>query len=355
MNNVSNNFVITALLNGTTINGSVRVDNLPLVQRYKTGTNQFVPDFDALAENAKPVAFPLLMFNDTGTIATPSSVTFKYNGIVLTFDAAGLSTNGSMVGVFKKITYPFVVGGTTYQIAALRVMKNLVPLSSYDNDLLSINGTVELGGQQIPFAEMNKEVIIEESVGNQYDVVITNTKGSQLLTPTDSLTETVTIYKDSVVVSDLTGFSFKWYKLSGLGDVLFGGTTRTQTIAATDVDNVQKIRCDVLQGGSVVASGYDEITDFSDPYDVRFDVTGSNGTQLSQGETATITPKVVKRSTGDVVTGFSFSFNTKNNAGQDFILTGKSTDKFTAANALVSYADVIRAGRALKGFVNATK
>lgn len=355
MDNVSNNFVITALLNGTTINGSVRVDNLPLVQRYKTGTNQFIPDFAVLVENAKPVAFPMLIFNDTGAIAIPSTAIFKYNGIVLTFDAAGLSTNGSMVGVFKKIIYPVLIGSTTYQIPAVRVMKNLVPLSSYDNDLLSINGTVELGGQQIPFAEMNKEVIIEESVGNQYDVVLTNTKGSQLLTPTDSLTETATIYKDGVVVSDLTGFTFKWYKLSGLGDILFGGTTRTQAIVASDVDNVQKFRCDVLQVSSVIASGYDEVTDFSDPYDVRFDITGADGTQLLQGGAATITPKVVKRSSGDAVTGFAFAFNMKNNAGQDFILTGKSTPQFTAANAIVTYADVIRAGRALKGFVNATK
>lgn len=355
MNKVENGFALTALLNGTTINGCIRVDNIPLVQRYKSGTNQFVPDFDVLAENAKAIAYPLLMFSDTGAIAIPSSVTFKYNGIVLTFDANGLSTNGSMVGVFKSIIHSATIGSKTYQIPAIKVMKNLIPLSSYDNDLLTINGLVELGGQQIPFAEMNKEVIIEESVGNQYDVLITNTKGSQLMDAADTITETATVYKDGVVVSDMTGFSFRWNKILGTGDVVFGGTTRTQIIAAAEVDNVLKVRVDLISQSSVLASGYDELTDFSDPYDVHFLYTGTSGTQLSQGDTATVTPKVVKRSSGDPVTGYLFSFNIKNNAGQDFILSGKTTAQFTGENAVVTYADVIRAGRALKGYVTATK
>lgn len=357
MQNISGSFYVTALIDGTTINGLVRVENLPLIQRYKKGTTSFTPDFEVLAENSRPVALPLLRLTSDGTVVVPSAVVFKYNSITLVFDpTTKLCTTSGFTGMFKLIDYSLTISSVTYVIPAIRVMKNLVPVSSYDNDLLTISGTVELGGQQIPFAEMSKEIVIEETTGNQYDVVLSNNKGSQLVTEGETLTETAAIYKDGVLATDLTGFSFAWYKVLGTGDALITGTSSSINIANADVDNVLKIRCDVSLSGSKIASGYDEITDFTDPYDMAFfNAAGVNSMQMKKGETLTVTPRIVKRSTGDVITGYTFYITTKNSQGVDFILASQTTAIFTATSVNISYTDVMNAGRGLSGYVLATK
>ena len=38
MDKLSSSFTLVGIIDGTTINGYVRVDNTPLVQRYNTGT-----------------------------------------------------------------------------------------------------------------------------------------------------------------------------------------------------------------------------------------------------------------------------------------------------------------------------
>lgn len=357
MMNVSNGFYITALLNGTTINGYVRVENLPLIQRYTKGTERFVPDFEALAENARPVVLPFLTYNDTGEVAIPAEATtvFKYNDVELTFGADGLCNTAGMTGVFKRLSYPATIGGQTYTIPAIRVMKNLVPLSNYDNDLITISGSVEMGGQQLPFVDLSKEVIIEESVGNQYDLVIATDSDFAINTETDTLNLTALIYKDGVSVGDLTGFTFKWIKLLGTGEVEMTGTTSTQTITAADVDNVLKIRCDLYSAGAKIVSGFAEITDYTDPYDIQFNITGISGTQISKGQVGRVTPAVVKRGSGDAVAGYKFTFNIKDNSGQDFVITGKDSAQFDASYVDLAYADVVNAGRGINGYVTAVK
>lgn len=119
-------------------------------------------------------------------------------------------------------------------------MKNLVPISGYDNDRITVSGTVEISGSSIGFNALSKEVVIQESTGNQYDVLISNNKGSQLLTAGESLTDTVRIFKDGVEVTDYTGFTFQWVKMLGAGDTNWG-TSRTQVVSTNDVDNVLKL------------------------------------------------------------------------------------------------------------------
>lgn len=357
MQNINGIFYVTALIDGTTLNGLVRVENLPLIQQYKKGTASFTPDFEALAENSRPVALPLLRLTSDGTVVVPSSVVFKYNSIALAFDpTTKLCTTSGFTGMFKLIYYSLIVNSVTYVIPAIRVMKNLVPVSSYDNDLLTISGTVEIGGQQIPFSDMSKEIIIGEATGNQYNVVLSNNKGSQLVTEGETLTEIASIYKDGMLVTDLTGFSFAWYKVLGSGDTRITGTSSSINIVNADVDNVLKVRCDVSLSGSKIASGYDEITDFTDPYDMTYyNNAGGNSMQLKKGETVTVTPRVVKRSTGDVMTGYTFQITTKNSQGANFILASQTTATFTATSVNITYTDVISAGRGLSGYVLVSK
>lgn len=347
-------FTLIGLMDGTTVNGFLRVEGTPLVQRYNKGTSQFTPDFEALADNKKPTLVIILRDVATGEIMKPQTITYKYNGVTLTFGSDGLSTNSGMTGYFKKLdSYSATIGSQSYQLPALRVMKNLVPISGYDNDRISVSGTIEVGGQSIAFNELSKDVVIQESTGNAYDVIISDDKGGALTEAGESLTCTASLYKDGIEVTDYSGFTYQWVKLLGTGDTNWG-TARTQKVTTGDIDNILKLRCDIKSGGSVVASGFTQITDYSDPYYVDFNITGITGNAIRSGETAVIKPVARKRSDGTDGGVSSWSWNIKDNAGNAFTLTGKSGATFTAASASVSYEDIKRADMGLSGSVSAT-
>lgn len=347
-------FTLIGLMDGTTINGFLRVEGTPLVQRYNKGTSQFTPDFEALADNKKPTLVIILRDVATGEIMKPQTITYKYNGVTLTFGSDGLSTNSGMTGYFKKLdSYSATIGSQSYQLPALRVMKNLVPISGYDNDRISVSGTIEVGGQSIAFNELSKDVVIQESTGNAYDVIISDDKGGALTEAGESLTCTASLYKDGIEVTNYSGYTFQWVKLLGTGDTNWG-TSRTQKVTTGDIDNILKLRCDIKSGGSVVASGFTQITDYSDPYYVDFNITGITGNAIRSGETAVIKPVARKRSDGTDGGVSSWSWNIKDNAGNAFTLSGKSGATFTAASASVSYEDIKRADMGLSGSVSAT-
>ncbi len=347
-------FTLIGLMDGTTVNGFLRVEGTPLVQRYNKGTSQFTPDFEALADNKKPTLVIILRDVATGEIMKPQTITYKYNGVTLTFGSNGLSTNSGMTGYFKKLdSYSATIGSQSYQLPALRVMKNLVPISGYDNDRISVSGTIEIGGQSIAFNELSKDVVIQESTGNAYDVIISDNKGGALTEAGESLTCTASLYKDGIEVTDYSGFTYQWVKLLGTGDTNWG-TSRTQKVTTGDIDNILKLRCDIKSGGSVVASGFTQITDYSDPYYVDFNITGITGNAIRSGETAVIKPVARKRSDGTDGGVSSWSWNIKDNAGNAFTLTGKSGATFTAASASVTYEDIKRADMGLSGSVSAT-
>lgn len=347
-------FTLIGLMDGTTVNGFLRVEGTPLVQRYNKGTSQFTPDFETLADNKKPTLVVILRDVSTGEIMTPQTITYKYNGVTLTFGSNGLSTNSGMTGYFKKLdSYSTTIGSQSYQLPALRVMKNLVPISGYDNDRISVSGTIEVGGQSIAFNELSKDVVIQESTGNAYDVIISDDKGGALTEAGESLTCTASLYKDGIEVTGYTGYTFQWVKLLGTGDTKWG-TARTQKVTTGDIDNILKLRCDIKSGGSVVASGFTQITDYSDPYYVDFNITGITGNAIRSGETAVIKPVARKRSDGTDGGVSNWSWNIKDNAGKAFTLTGKSGATFTAASASVTYEDIKRADMGLSGSVSAT-
>lgn len=349
-------FSLMALLDGTTVNGILRVEGTPLVQRYNKGTSQFTPDFESLADNRKPTVVTILRDVSSGAVLTPQTLTFKYNGVALAFGSDGLSTNSGMAGFFKRIEgYSATVGSRSYPLPALRVMKNLVPISGYDNDRITVSGTIEVGGQSVSFQELGTAVIIQESTGNAYDVVISDNKGSALTGAGESLDAVAAVYKDGIEVTDYAGFTFQWVKLLGTGDSNWG-TSRTQRVTTGDIDNILKLRCDVKLDGSLVASGFTQVTDFSDPYYVDVQVTGISGNSVRPGETATVTPVARKRSDGSVNASLvsNWNFNIKDNAGKDFVLTGKSAATFTGKSCQVGYSDLARAGYGISGSVSGT-
>lgn len=350
---LQSSFKFMAVVDGATLNGYLRVDGSPLVQRYRPGTEIFIPDFPTLPDNNKPTVATVIMNVSDGTVLVPNTLTFKYNGVELTFGSDGLSTNAGWEGTFKRITgHPINIGGQSYPMTVLRIMKNLASASNVDNDRISVSGTVEIGGSSIEFNELSIEVSIMESTDNIYDIILEDDNGGHLVDGDTSTTIKAKIYQSGMLLEDTTGFSYKWFKVEASGDAALG-TAATQVITVNDVDSVLTVRCDVYKDSSLLASGFLDIADITDPYYIQLNITGVTGDYIRKGETAVVTPVAVKRSTGeinpDLVT--SWQFRTVNNEGEDFKLQNHPSASFTGANCQITYTDTVNGGGAIIGYI----
>ena len=351
--NVSGRFTLVGVTEGTSVNGFLRVEGSPLVQRYTKGTNNYVPNFEKMADEQKPTVVPIMRDVTTGDAYAPNSYIWKYNGVEITWGPDSLSTNDTFKGVFNRITKTVNFGASTVTVQAVRVVKNLVPISGYDNDRISLSGSIEIEGQSIPFTEINKEVIIQETTGNAYDATIENDKNNGLNKDEgiNSLTCKVIIRKDGVVVTDLSKFTFQWVKLLGTGDKNWG-TAQTQKVTTEDVDNVLLLKCDVKESGTIVATAFTEITDFSDGYYVDFEITGVTGNAVRKGQTAHVKPVARSRKGGPDASVSTWNWNIRDNKGKPFNISGKSSATFSATAADITKADMDRAGGGLGGAVS---
>lgn len=349
MNKVEGSLTLTGIMDGTSLNGVLLVEGNPFIQRYSKGTNKFVPDFEVGDFDKRLLPTAILLITDTSDgsvlIPNPSTIKWKYNEVVLTFGEDNLCTNDGLEGVFEKIpSKPTIINGTSYNLPAIKVKKNLVPISGYDNDRLSVSGTVEMGGYQMPFQEVSKEVIIQETTGNAYTMNLVSENGQQISSTVKSIRVRADIYKDGGLLGEVAGITYKWDKVTSNGEVAMG-TNREQTVTNKDVDSVLVLRCTATINSDKI-SAFITIVDISDPYIVQFDLTGTKGgTYIRKGETLKITPKAVKRSDNSqsVSGAISWNWSVLDNEGNPFTISGKPSSKFTADSVDVSFADIVRA------------
>ena len=188
--------------------------------------------------------------------------------------------------MFKQLTdYSTNYDGASKAVKALRVMKNLVPISGYDNDRISVSGTIEVGGSQIAFDGISTDVVIQKSTGSAFDLIIAD----GMLTQDDrSVVLTAQLWNEGSEVTDLSGYTFEWKIIDPDGtDKAFSNvsTTKTQTVVAADVNYQARVRCTVKKGTDVVATGFCTVTDYSDPVQASFNITGIDGTTVKSGQT----------------------------------------------------------------------
>lgn len=356
MATANGSFEIVAVMDGTSINGDLQVDRMPLIQRYND-SGLYVPDYEAAAEDERPAVVPVLTNIAAGNAWTePQTLTWKYNGIALTFGGDNLSTNEGMEGVFKRDTaYSKSYDGSTYVTEALIVMKNLVPISGYDNDRISVSGTVEVNGCQVEFNDLSTDVVILKSTGETTAVGITFVDDvSDLTNNVREITAVANVYGPSGPVSDLSGYSFSWKKETAEGDAALSqgtGTGQTQLITGDDVDSYALIKCAVSKDGSQIAAAHVEVRDNADPVNVECVVSGLTGGALHKGGTAVITPRATIENGAKELTVKSASWHIYDNNFKDFTLSGQSGPTFTSATAQVTYEDAKKAGWGVKGFV----
>lgn len=345
---------IIALRDGTSVNGYLRVENTPLIQRYNDA-GVFTPDYEALAGDKKPAVVPVLVNVSDGAMLKPQTLAWKYNGVALTFGEDNLSTNEGMEGVFKRDTaYQANYDGAARTVEALRVMKNLVPLSGYDNDRISVEGTIEAGGSQIAFSGISTEVVVQKSTGSSYDLVVgdgTLTKESRETTLTASL------WNEGSEVTELSGYTFEWKLVQADGtEKAFANasTGASQKVVAADVDYQARVRCTAKKGTDTVATGFCTVTDYSDPVVVAWDMSGMDGNAIRPGQTATVTPKAKYRDSGVEVAAGAWTWSVQDNDGEPYTLPGKDDATFTAESVTFGYQDVASAGYGMNFYVSNT-
>lgn len=365
MSKIEGGFSLIALLDGTTINGTLRVEGRPFVQKYAPGTSKFTPDlsFDAdIDESSRPTAVILLRNLATGAIMIPASYSWYYNGVEMTFvdvtdgDFAGRKMCDNVVGseegeyLFELIeSFPFIVGSTTYYLPAIRVWGNLAPYSSGNNDLLSASGTVELNGQTIQYNDLSLTVVIQEESGNVYDLLLTDDLGGMITDRSQTMKISCVVYNEGNKVTSLNGYTFKWFKVLGSGDVEMSSTTNTLSITIDDIDSLLKIRCDVYYNGAFIVSGTCQVADNTDEYYIDFGMTGITGNSIRNGETVVVTPIMRKRSDGASVNLVSaWDWALFKNDGTSF----KTVED--AASVTLTYSEVVSCGGGVSGTVSGT-
>lgn len=393
MERVSSGIVLEALLDGTTLTCSLRNGgSYPLLQRYNADNGRFVPDFTTLSSDVLPVLYPLIVMNDGTGQTAPKTCVWTYNGTVLTFASktAGdgrvrkMSTNAGLVDVFELVDdYTFQYNSATAHSVGLRIWGNLASSGNRDSDMIGCSGTVEIDGQVIDFSGLSKEFVIEESAGNEFSLWLTATNEGQITDANHDVTITAHCDISGDLVEDAIdgdNYYVNWKSLTadGIYDDIEGAvgasalTDNSIKISQQHVDNLLTVCAELFnKAGDLLATGYIEIADMTDPLEVSFSVkakSGSSGTvtgyQLKKGGIAIVTASVVKRSDGSVQSGYGFKFATYNNAGAPFTLAGQTLSSGFSGTASVdpvgasvdvTFDDVYRAGRHLKLYATATK
>lgn len=365
MSKIEGGFSLIALLDGTTINGTLRVEGMPFVQRYKTGSEIFYPDLSTssdIDDTDRPTAVILLRNLATGAIMIPTDYSWYYNGVTMTFKTVTdegtyngkkmcdniLGNNGEYL--FELLEgYTLTIGNNKYYLPAIRVWGNLVPLSSGNNDLLSASGSVELNGQTIQFKDLNLTIVIQEEGGSNYALLLTDNLGGAITDRSQEMTITCSVFESSTKQTDLNAYSFKWYKMLGTGDEEMAEVGNTIGITIDDIDSLLKIRVDAYKDGAYIASATYQVADNTDEYYIDFSFTGITGNSIRSGETVTITPIMRKRSDGSNVTLVkTWDWSLYKNDGSNF----KTVDD--AASISLGYSEVVSCGGGVSGSVSGT-
>ena len=347
MKKINGSFQLFALLNGVNIRARMGIINGPLRQEYKKGTNICTPDWETSA--SKPLVYAHLNRDDNGAVLVPNTVDLFYNGVRVAFDAEGLSTTGNLAGVFRKSIKSVSIGGNDYpNMIVFEIIKNIVPVSNYDNDTILLKGTTEVGGQSLEFDAISETIEIVETVGSSTTLFLDGDTDVTTDSPTAILDAHVLV--DGNSPADLSAYLAKWYKVVGDVATQVASGVWTYNVQAADIDGSTTYRCDLIlvSTSAVLSSDYINVTDYTDPYRVNLYVDGITGEQIKEGETAVYTAKVEKDDGTEDQTAQT-TFTVTDNAGA--LIPALSGVK---QSINVAFQDVINAGGGISGYVSAT-
>lgn len=199
---VSNQIFMSAIDDGSTIHGSLLSDR-SLSQGYVKNEGTYVPNWNAttgptiyltLLDGATPIA------PSGWSAATQEAVVWKWNGNEIAFDENGKSTGSAMYDgqpLFQRTTQTWQ--GIT--MPALKIIYNMARAGSLNNDVITMEGKVEMSGEPIDFSA-GVTVQLGEASSNGYHGGIYFPEGSVILTDDQWVTAVGELYSGGGAVTE---------------------------------------------------------------------------------------------------------------------------------------------------------
>lgn len=298
----------------------------------------FIPDFTTTA-SARPSFTPKVYDTSNGQVALSLLPTqkWKYNGAEIAWGEAsgGVQTSSNFNGMFQLKN-----GGTNAPV--LTVVKNLASITNIDNDSISFEGSVEIGGASFMITATEYVNIAKLHGGTQDAIVIEAVNGISFDEQTDNA-DTLT-FRPHIIVS-ATDHGNKVpadYKVvvegqgvSGIDKTYAEGSTVSVSVADTAVNDEGLVIMKLYKSDTIVNTAALQIYDNADPWDVVLDATAtmSDGStrklskEVRYGETVTITATVRDRTTGKAKTGtiaYSWTARASNGSAVSDLLSAVS-------------------------------
>ena len=313
---VSGGVNISLLQNGDNLN-TVLMSNLPLYQTFKKGTNDFTPNWATAPSAQRPIIFPRVYSVMEAQVLAPTNVTWKYNGIAMTFDGSGVATAPSIcAGKIKQIDY----NGSK----ALQLIGNIASDTNNDSDYVTFAGKVTASGQTVDVsAEIT--ILVEEASANLYRLFL-NMTDDVIDGDETTLTMTAMLFNNGAQVTSGVQYEFR----NEHGTILRAkGTSPVFIITRAMIDSELLVVCNAHLNNAVVAQEQRQVWDSTDPFTIICD-RGSNVRQ-SATDNVVYSFSLLNARTGATVSGIVFTIKVFKNATKADI-----TSQFTKTNTSVT-------------------
>ena len=286
---ISNNFVLTAMINGKTLITGIDVTEGVLFQSLDVAGN-LAPDWTNAGPKFKAVV------KDTNGTAHPSLAAYEklyWNGVEVTFDNAGLSNaigSAFAAGTFKRTTG--VDGTYIYQI-----VKNFFSASTNaDSDQFRIEGKIELvGGNYQDFTTPDQPVtLVRYSTGGTPYIVLVNNVHN-ITTQGGTGYMDAFLYDVTTMTPVQNATPEKWFNVDGTGTEVectaadgYTISGNRLTVPASEVNGYDNF-CARFKVGNEYYRGYGCLRDETDNIYVAYDIIGDvRNSEVEENGTARV-------------------------------------------------------------------
>ncbi len=298
-NQISNHFTLTALQNGLTIQGSLRVAGT-LSQNYSASTSKCIPDWKN-TPSKRPKLYPVIRKGALylGADAVQGGKWY-YNDVEILFDSeTNKSTNfkdTNNAPLFEQGTMSVSLGGTSYTLPCLTIINNLASATNIDVDTIGYEGKVELNGKFVDFPRCSLDVKIAQMTTQGYlgllspeSAIISAKSGTG-----SSVTINAELYGEDGQSVSSENFYVKFLNAGTGQEISVASGSKSVTISEGDVTDNMIVRCDFYLDSAMqnrVTTAFASVDDTTDPEYLYISFNGSDGDtsgQLDTGETCTV-------------------------------------------------------------------
>lgn len=314
MNAISNHFAITALQEGVTVQGSLRI-NGTLAQNWNPRTGVPIPNWKTDA-STRPSIYPVIRKGSVYMTRNQiNNAKWYYNGLEI-FDTNGNCKIKDSAGdpMFQLGTTTVELNGVSYSLDKLTIIGNVASEGNTDIDTISYQGSVELNGKQIAFPLCSVDIKISQMSTTGY-LGLLSPESAIISEKGQSVDITATLYDDAG--QQPTTWFAKWFDAGTGSEITAARGKKKLTVTEAQVTDNLVIRCDFYTDSAYtnkVTSAFASIDDTQDPEYLYVSLNGSNSDfsgQLSPGESCTVTMWVATMEDSTAInTGYS-RFNVK--------------------------------------------